>query len=91
MPLKALVITLLMVVTTLGISGDTSIRDTNLQLVIVKQLLKMVNQLQDNNKALKDRINGIRAAKVKLLLIKQLLGEKLKLKGFFTQMHFKAI
>jgi len=43
MPLKALVITLLMVVTTLGISGDTSIRDTNLQLVIVKQLLKMVN------------------------------------------------
>jgi hypothetical protein len=30
MPLKALVTTLLMVVTTLGISRDTSIRDTNL-------------------------------------------------------------
>jgi hypothetical protein len=30
MPLKALVTTLLTAVTTLGISGDTSIRDTNL-------------------------------------------------------------
>jgi len=30
MPLKALVITLLIVVTTLGISGDASIQDTNL-------------------------------------------------------------
>jgi hypothetical protein len=29
MPLKVLVITLLIVATTLGISGDTSIRDTN--------------------------------------------------------------
>jgi len=36
MPLKVLVITLLTVVTTLGTSGDTSIRDTNLQLVTVK-------------------------------------------------------
>jgi hypothetical protein len=30
MPLKALATTLLTVVTTLGISGDTSIRDTDL-------------------------------------------------------------
>jgi len=30
MPLKALVITLLIVATTLGISGDTSIQDTKL-------------------------------------------------------------
>jgi hypothetical protein len=35
MPLKALVITLSTAATTLGISGDTSIRDTNLQLVII--------------------------------------------------------
>jgi hypothetical protein len=35
MPLKALVTTPLTAVTTLGISGDTSIRDTNLQLVII--------------------------------------------------------
>ena len=40
MPLKALVITLFMAATTLksGLSGDTNIADTNLQLVIVGQL-----------------------------------------------------
>ena len=35
MPLKALVITPLIVATTLEISGDTSMQDTNLQIVIV--------------------------------------------------------
>jgi len=42
----------------------------------------MVNYLQDNNRILKERINGIGAVKVKLLLIKWFLGEKSKLKGF---------
>ena len=42
----------------------------------------MVNRLLDNNRILKERINGIRAAKVKLLLIKRFLGERSKLKGF---------
>jgi len=51
----------------------------------------MVNCLLDNNRILKERINGIRAVKVKLLLIKQFLGERLKLKGFLIQMHFKVI
>ena len=37
-PLKALVMTLLTAVTTLGTSGDNSIRDTNLQLFTVRQL-----------------------------------------------------
>ena len=35
MPLKALATTLLTAVTTLGTSGDTSIRDTDLQLVTI--------------------------------------------------------
>jgi len=35
MPLKALVTTPSMVATTLGLGGDTSIRDTDLQLVII--------------------------------------------------------
>jgi len=39
---------------------------------------------------LENRINGIGAVKVKLLLIKRFLGEKLKLKEFLTQMHFKV-
>jgi hypothetical protein len=38
MPPKALVTTPLTVATTLGISGDTSIKDTDLQLDIVGQL-----------------------------------------------------
>ena len=44
----------------------------------------MVNRLLDNNRILKKYINRISAAKVKLPLIKQFLGERLKLKGFLT-------
>jgi len=51
----------------------------------------MVDYLLDNNRILKERINGIGVAKVKLPLIKRFLGERLKLKGFLTQMHFKVI
>jgi len=51
----------------------------------------MVNCLLDNNRILKERINGIGVVKVKLPLIKQFLGERLKLKGFLTQMHFKVM
>ena len=51
----------------------------------------MVNCLLNNNRILKERINGIRAVKVKLLLIKQFLGERLKLKGFLIQIYFKVI
>ena len=61
---------LLMAVTTLGISEDVSILNTSLQLVIVGQLQKIVNQLIENNIILKSRINGIGATKVKLLLVK---------------------
>jgi len=43
MPLKAPVTLTLIAVTTLGTSRDTSIRDTDLQLVIVKQLQEIVN------------------------------------------------
>jgi len=42
----------------------------------------MVNGLIDNNRILKDKINGIGVVKVKLLSVKQFLEEKLKLKGF---------
>ena len=44
----------------------------------------MVDRLLDNNRILKERINGIRAVKVKLPLIKQFLRERLKLKEFLT-------
>jgi len=51
----------------------------------------MVDYLQDNNRILKERINGIGVVKIKLPLIKRFLGEKLKLKGFLTQMYFKVV
>ena len=50
----------------------------------------MVNYLQNNNRILEERINSISIVKIKLLLIKRFLGEKLKLKGFLMQMHFKV-
>jgi len=45
----------------------------------------------DSQVVTRERINGIGAAKIKLPSIKRFLGEKLKLKGFLTQMHFKVI
>jgi len=81
MPPKAPVAMLSTAATTLGL-GDTSIADTDSQLIIRGQLQEIVNHLLDNNRILKERINGISAVKVKLPLIKQFLGEKLKLKGF---------
>ena len=82
MPLKALVITLLTAVITLGISEDVSILNASLQLVMVGQLQEIVNQLIENNTILKSRINGIGATKVKLFLVKRFLGDKAKPKGF---------
>ena len=82
MLLKAPTTTLTRATTTLGSSGDTSIQDTDLQLVTIGQLQEIVNRLIDNNQILKERINRVSIAKVKLLSIKQFLGEKLKLKGF---------
>jgi hypothetical protein len=38
----------------------------------------------DNNIILKERLNSIGIAKIKLPLIEQFIGEKLKLKGFLT-------
>ena len=82
MPPKAPVMTPLTAATTLGLGGDTSIVDTNLQIVTRGQLQEIVDCLLDNNRILKERINRIRVVKVKLPLIKRFLGEKLKLKGF---------
>ena len=80
-PKGALIAMPLTAATTLEL-GDTSIVDTDLQLIIRGQLQEMVNCLLNNNRILKERINGIGAVKVKLLLIKQFLGERLKLKEF---------
>ena len=46
--------------------------------------------MTNNNTILKDQLNGIEALKIKLLLVKRFIGEKLKLKGFLVQISFKV-
>jgi hypothetical protein len=75
--------------TTLGSVGDTSIADTDSQVVIIGQLYEVVNQLTSNSVALNNKINSIEMSKVKMPLIKRFSREKVKLKGFLTQMKLK--
>jgi hypothetical protein len=71
-------------VTTLGLVGDTNIANIDLQIVMMEQLYKVVNQLINNSVALNNKINSIGMSKVKMPLIKKFSGEKVKLKGFLT-------
>jgi hypothetical protein len=71
-------------VTTLELVGDTSIANTDLQVVMMGQLCKIVNQFTNNNVALDNKINSIGIFKVKMPSIKRFSGEKVKLKGFLT-------
>ena len=91
MPPKAPVTTPSTAATTTTTSGDTSMQDTDSQLVTVGQLQAMVDQLTDNNQLLEERVNGIGAQKIKLPSIERFSGERSKLKGFLAQMRFKVI
>jgi hypothetical protein len=53
------------------------------------QLYKIVDQLTSNSVALNNKINSMGMSKVKIPLIKRFSGEKVKLKGFLTQMKLK--
>ena len=70
MPPKAQTITPLTAATILRLGEDTSIANTDLQVVIRGQLQEIVNYLQKNNQLLSKMINGIRIVKVKLPSIK---------------------
>jgi hypothetical protein len=70
--------------TTSGSVGDTSIADTDSQVITMGQLRKVINQLTNNGVALNDKINSIGISKVKMPSIKRFSGEKTKLKGFLT-------
>jgi hypothetical protein len=70
--------------TALGSVGDTSIANTDSQIVTIGQLYEVVNQLTNNGVALDNKINSIGISKVKMPSIKQFSGEKVKLKGFLT-------
>jgi hypothetical protein len=80
MPLKTTPI----IATTLGLVGNTSMADTDLQVVIIGQLRKVVNQLTNNGVVLDNKINSMGISKVKMPSIKRFSGEKVKLKGFLT-------
>jgi hypothetical protein len=70
--------------TTLELVGDTSIADTDSQVVIMGQLYKVINQLISNSVVLNNKINSMGMSKVKMPSIKRFSGEKAKLKGFLT-------
>jgi hypothetical protein len=53
------------------------------------QLQAVVNQLTNNGIVLNNKINSIGMSKVKMPLIKRFSGEKVKFKGFLTQMKLK--
>jgi hypothetical protein len=76
--------TILTTATTLKLVGDTSMANIDLQVVMIKQLYKVVNQLTNNNVVLNNKINSIGISKVKMPLIKRFSGEKVKFKGFLT-------
>jgi hypothetical protein len=70
--------------TTLKSVGDTNIANTDLQVVMIGQLCKIINQLTNNSVVLNNKINSIGMSKVKIPLIKRFSREKAKLKGFLT-------
>jgi len=64
--------------------------DSDSQVVTKGQLQEMVDHLQENNQLLSEKIDSMGMAKVKLPSIERFSGERSKLKGFLTQMHFKV-
>ena len=80
MPLKAILIT----VTALKLVEDTSIANTDLQVIIIGQLQQIINQLISNRQVLKNKITEMGIFKVKMLSVKKFSNKKVKLKGFLT-------
>ena len=80
MPPKAIPTT----ATALGLVGNTSIANIDLQVVIMGQLQQIINQLTGNGQVLKNKITEMGISKIKMLLIKRFSGKKAKLKGFLT-------
>ena len=80
MPLKAILTT----VTALGLVGNISITNIDLQVVIIGQLQQIINQLTSNKQVLENKITKMGIFRVKMPSIKRFSGKKAKLKGFLT-------
>src|SRR6266700_3099572 len=72
----------------ISIINDNTTQDS--QLVTTKVLRDIINQINNNQLALDNKINVIGLLKVKLLSIEWFDGTRLKLKGFLSQMRFKV-
>ena len=70
--------------TALGLIGNISIANTDLQVVIIGQLQTIVDQLTGNGQVLKNKIAEMGISKIKMPSIKRFSGEKAKFKGFLT-------
>ena len=64
--------------------GDTSIADTDSQVVIMGQLQAIINQLTSNGQVLENKINEMGITKVKIPSVKKFSNKKAKFKGFPT-------
>ena len=80
MPLKAIPIT----ATALKLVSNTSIANTDLQVVIIGQLQIIIDQLTSNRQALENKITKIGISKVKMPLVERFSSKKAKLKEFLT-------
>ena len=60
------------------------------QLITMKELRAIVEQMNNNTKAVDNKVQSIGVGKVKLLSIKRFNGTRSKLKGFLSQIRFKV-
>ena len=62
--------------------GNTSMANTDLQVVTTGQLQTIINQLTNNRQVLENKINDIGITKVKMPLVKRFNSKKARFKGF---------
>src|SRR5271170_335522 len=62
----------------------------DLQVVTMKQLKEVVEQMNNNTEALHNKVQSIGVGKVKLPSIERFDGTRSKLKGFLSQIRFKV-
>ena len=72
------------IATALGLVGNTSMANIDLQVVTIGQLQQIVDQLTGNRQVLENKITKMGIFKVKMPFIKRFSGKKVKLKEFLT-------
>ena len=60
-------------------------------MVTIRELRDVIDQINNNQLALDNKVNEMGLSRVKLPSIEQFDGTRLKLKGFLSQMRFKVM